>query len=81
MTRTGVPVGSAVDDPVWTALTGPQVVQEIPGVQLVDQHVATALVRALVAGIRARGERAFMHAAASNTGAIRRYESEVRVPS
>lgn len=37
--------------------------------------LATDLVRALVAGIRSRGEQALLHAAASNTGAIRLYES------
>jgi predicted GNAT family acetyltransferase len=39
------------------------------------QGLATTLVLALVAGIRARGEHAFMHAAATNTVAIRLYES------
>ncbi|WP_133905041.1 GNAT family N-acetyltransferase [Actinophytocola oryzae] len=36
---------------------------------------ASTLVRGLVDGIRARGEQPFMHAAASNTNAIRLYES------
>jgi ribosomal protein S18 acetylase RimI-like enzyme len=36
---------------------------------------ATQLVRALVAGIRARGETAFLHAVADNTQAIRLYEA------
>jgi ribosomal protein S18 acetylase RimI-like enzyme len=39
------------------------------------QGLATALVRALVSGIRARDERPFMHAEAANTGAVRLYES------
>lgn len=39
------------------------------------QGLATRLVSALVTGIRARGETALMHAAASNTSAIRLYES------
>ncbi|MGB3444143.1 MAG: GNAT family N-acetyltransferase [Actinophytocola sp.] len=39
------------------------------------EGLATALVRALVMGIRGRDERPFMHAAASNTAAIRLYES------
>ncbi|POM27350.1 Mycothiol acetyltransferase [Actinomadura rubteroloni] len=39
------------------------------------QGLATRLVRTLVAGIRARGEAPFMHAAAHNTTAIRLYES------
>ena len=37
--------------------------------------LATRLVRALVAGIRARGETSFLHALADNTGAIRLYEA------
>jgi GNAT superfamily N-acetyltransferase len=36
---------------------------------------ATLLVRALVAGIRARGETPFLHALATNTSAIRLYEA------
>lgn len=36
---------------------------------------ATRLMRVLVAGIRARGETPFLHALASNTGAVRLYES------
>ncbi|ONI90032.1 hypothetical protein ALI22I_14090 [Saccharothrix sp. ALI-22-I] len=39
------------------------------------QGLATRLVRAVAAGIRARGEIPLMHAAASNTSAIRLYES------
>lgn len=34
------------------------------------QGLSGRLVRSVVAGVRARGERTFMHAAASNTGAI-----------
>lgn len=37
--------------------------------------LARDLVRALVLGIRSRGEQALLHAAASNTGAVRLYES------
>ncbi|WP_367128018.1 GNAT family N-acetyltransferase [Saccharothrix sp. HUAS TT1] len=37
--------------------------------------LATRLVHAVAAGIRARGERPMMHASASNTAAIRLYES------
>src|SRR5690606_17517536 len=37
--------------------------------------LATRLVRAVAAGIRARGETPFLHAAADNTEAIRLYES------
>lgn len=39
------------------------------------QGLASTLVRALVAGIRDRGDQALLHAAATNTGAIRLYES------
>jgi ribosomal protein S18 acetylase RimI-like enzyme len=39
------------------------------------QGLGTRLVLAVAAGIRARGETPFMHAAASNTNAIRLYES------
>lgn len=39
------------------------------------QGLASRLVRAVAAGIEARGERAFLHAAATNTGAIRVYEA------
>jgi ribosomal protein S18 acetylase RimI-like enzyme len=39
------------------------------------QGLATRLVRAIAAGIRARGETPFMHASADNTTAIRLYES------
>jgi ribosomal protein S18 acetylase RimI-like enzyme len=36
---------------------------------------ASRLIRVLVAGIRARGDTAFLHAVATNTGAIRLYEA------
>jgi len=39
------------------------------------QGLATRLVRAVAAGIRARGEIPFLHTAAANTNAIRLYES------
>ncbi|WP_433604612.1 GNAT family N-acetyltransferase [Dactylosporangium sp. CA-139114] len=39
------------------------------------QGLATRLVRAVAHGIRARGERPLLHAAATNTNAIRLYES------
>jgi ribosomal protein S18 acetylase RimI-like enzyme len=39
------------------------------------QGLATRLVRAVAAGIKARGETPFMHAAADNTAALRLYES------
>jgi len=37
--------------------------------------LAGRLVRAVVHGLRARGDRAFLHATATNTGAIRLYEA------
>ncbi|GAA4252079.1 GNAT family N-acetyltransferase [Dactylosporangium darangshiense] len=37
--------------------------------------LASRLVRAVVHGVRARGERAFLHSAATNTSAIRLYEA------
>ena len=39
------------------------------------QGLATRLVLAVAAGIRARGETPFLHAAAANTNAIRLYET------
>ncbi|GAA1096859.1 MULTISPECIES: GNAT family N-acetyltransferase [Kitasatospora] len=39
------------------------------------QGLGTRLVRAVAAGIRARGERPFLHVAEDNTGALRLYES------
>ena len=38
------------------------------------QGLATRLVKAIGAGIKARGETPFLHAAATNTNAIRLYE-------
>ena len=39
------------------------------------QGLATKLLRAVAAGIEARGERVFLHVVATNTGAIRLYEA------
>lgn len=39
------------------------------------QGLAARLVRAVAAGVRARGERPFLHTTADNAGAIRLYES------
>jgi predicted GNAT family acetyltransferase len=39
------------------------------------QGLGGRLVRAVAAGIRARGERPFLHVAGDNTGALRLYES------
>src|SRR5690349_13305680 len=39
------------------------------------QGLATRLIRAVAVGIHARGETAYLHAAARNTAAIRLYEA------
>jgi ribosomal protein S18 acetylase RimI-like enzyme len=62
--------GERLHPPGWTEISAVCTDQEYRG-----QGLAAGLVRALVAGIRARGEQALLHAAASNTGAIRLYES------
>jgi ribosomal protein S18 acetylase RimI-like enzyme len=62
--------GERLHPPGWTEISAVCTDPEYRG-----QGLATGLVRALVAGIRARGEQALLHAAASNTGAIRLYES------
>jgi ribosomal protein S18 acetylase RimI-like enzyme len=54
----------------WTEISAVCTVPEVRG-----QGLATRLMRAVAAGIRARGERPFLHAAAANTDAIRLYES------
>ncbi|MER7934568.1 MULTISPECIES: GNAT family N-acetyltransferase [unclassified Streptomyces] len=62
--------GERLHPPGWT---------EISAVCTDPDHrgrgLATRLVRAVAAGIRERGERPFLHAAATNTNAIRLYES------
>ncbi|PYC88057.1 GNAT family N-acetyltransferase [Streptomyces tateyamensis] len=62
--------GERLRPPGWT---------EISAVCTDPQHrgrgLATRLVRAVAAGIRERGDTPFLHAAASNTNAIRLYES------
>jgi GNAT superfamily N-acetyltransferase len=62
--------GERLRPPGWTEISA---VCTDPSVR--GEGLATRLVLALVAGISARGERAFLHAAADNTGAIRLYES------
>lgn len=62
--------GERLHPPGWTEISA---VCTDPGCR--GQGLATDLVRALVAGIRARGEQALLHVAPSNTGAIRLYES------
>ncbi|MFD3486198.1 GNAT family N-acetyltransferase [Streptomyces sp. NPDC058665] len=62
--------GERLHPPGWT---------EISAVCTDPDHrgrgLATRLVRAVAAGIRERGEQPFLHAAATNTDAIRLYES------
>jgi ribosomal protein S18 acetylase RimI-like enzyme len=62
--------GERMHPPGWTEISA---VCTDPGYR--GQGLATRLVLALVAGIRDRGERPFLHAAATNTNAIRLYES------
>ena len=62
--------GERVRPPGWTEISAVCTDAAYRG-----QGLATALVRALVLGIRDRGEQALLHASAANTGAIRLYES------
>lgn len=62
--------GERLRPPGWTEISAVCTDPEFRG-----RGLATRLVLAVAAGIRARGETPFMHAAASNTGAIRLYES------
>lgn len=62
--------GERLHPPGWTEISAVCTDPAFRG-----QGLATTLVRALVAAIRSRGEQALLHAAASNTGAIRLYES------
>jgi ribosomal protein S18 acetylase RimI-like enzyme len=62
--------GERLHPPGWTEISA---VCTDPGHR--GRGLATALVRALVAGIRTRGEQALLHTVATNTGAIRLYES------
>jgi predicted GNAT family acetyltransferase len=55
--------------PGWTEISA---VCTDPAFQ--GQGLARRLVLAVAAGIKARGETPFLHAAADNTGAIRLYE-------
>ncbi len=71
--RAGVLVamaGERLHPPGWTEISAVCTDAAYRG-----QGLATRLVRAVAAGIRARGETPFLHAAAANTGAIRLYES------
>lgn len=62
--------GERLRPPGWTEISA---VCTVPAVR--GQGLATRLMRAVAAGVRARGERPFLHAAATNTDAIRLYES------
>ncbi|WP_211769859.1 GNAT family N-acetyltransferase [Kutzneria sp. CA-103260] len=62
--------GERMRPPGWTEISA---VCTDPAFQ--GQGLATRLVLAVAAGIRARGEVPFLHTAAENTGAIRLYES------
>jgi len=61
--------GERVRPPGWTEVSAVCTDPAYRGLGL-----ATRLIRAVAAGIRARGETPFLHAAASNTDAIRLYE-------
>ncbi|MCX4751548.1 GNAT family N-acetyltransferase [Kitasatospora sp. NBC_01287] len=62
--------GERLHPPGWTEISAVCTAEGHRG-----QGLATRLVHAVAAGIRARGETPFLHAAASNTDAIRLYES------
>ncbi|GAB1691556.1 GNAT family N-acetyltransferase [Krasilnikovia sp. M28-CT-15] len=61
--------GERLRPPGWTEITAVCTDLEHRG-----QGIAARLVRAVAAGIRQRGDTAFLHAAADNTNAIRLYE-------
>ncbi|WP_312878623.1 GNAT family N-acetyltransferase [Amycolatopsis echigonensis] len=61
--------GERLHPPGWTEISA---VCTDPAYR--DRGLAGRLVRAVAAGIRDRGETPFMHAAAANVNAIRRYE-------
>ncbi|MGW5644495.1 GNAT family N-acetyltransferase [Saccharopolyspora sp. NPDC003752] len=62
--------GERLHPPGWTEISAVCTDPAFRG-----QGLATRLMRAVVAGIRARGEKPLLHTVASNTGAIRLYES------
>ncbi|WP_248958275.1 GNAT family N-acetyltransferase [Sphaerisporangium perillae] len=62
--------GERLHPPGWTEISAVCTDEAFRG-----QGLATRLVLALAAGIRDRGETPFLHAAATNTGAVRLYES------
>ena len=61
--------GERLHPPGWTEISAVCTDSNYRG-----QGLATRLVRAVEAGIKARGETPFLHAAATNTNAIRLYE-------
>lgn len=61
--------GERLHPPGWTEISAVCTDSDQRG-----QGLATRLVRAIGAGIKARGETPFLHAAATNTNAIRLYE-------
>ncbi|PWI41660.1 GNAT family N-acetyltransferase [Streptomyces sp. ICBB 8177] len=62
--------GERMRPPGWTEISA---VCTDPGHR--GQGLAARLIRAVTAGVRERGDRAFLHAAADNTGAVRLYEA------
>jgi ribosomal protein S18 acetylase RimI-like enzyme len=62
--------GERLHPPGWTEISAVCTADDQRG-----QGLASRLVRAVAAGIRARGETPFLHAAAENTNAIRLYQS------
>jgi predicted GNAT family acetyltransferase len=62
--------GERLHPPGWTEISAVCTDAAFRG-----QGLASRLVLAVAAGIRARGERSFLHAMAGNTTAIRLYES------
>jgi len=62
--------GERLHPPGWTEISAVCTADDQRG-----QGLATRLVHAVAAGIRARGETPFMHAAAGNTSAIRLYQA------
>ncbi|WP_371621881.1 GNAT family N-acetyltransferase [Streptomyces sp. NBC_01116] len=62
--------GERLHPPGWTEISGVCTDESVRG-----QGLASRLVLAVAHGIRERGETPFLHAAASNTGAVRLYES------
>lgn len=68
--RLAAMAGERLRPPGWTEISAVCTDPDFRG-----QGLATRLVHAVAAGIRARGETPFMHAAESNVNAIRLYES------